>query len=217
MRKKFLRLHPGSKILGREYYHSPIAHVVESSRKRSSPPFDRSKVAPANKSETPQMGKDPRAVAKHPSPKENPCEGCRWFRARTDWSHNRIIGTCYFPFDEPTIWDCDACMHHLPRSHPGHTGTSGECRWGQVGQHSEPPNDDRSPSGTVENTRSAVVETPPSEEGGSLTSPNIRWVFNDQGVRYAVDSRVYPEGEEPFNQYGRLSDIFPPEAGYDSE
>ena len=51
----------------------------------------------------------------------------------------------------------------------------------------------------------------------SIGRENVRWVFNDQGVRYAVDARVYPEGEEPFNQYGRLSDIFPPEAGYGSE
>ena len=61
------------------------------------------------------------------------------------------------------------------------------------------------------------METPLPEEGCTVISPDIRWVFNDQGVLYAVDARVYPEGEEPYNMYGRLSDIFPPEAGYYSE
>ena len=68
----------------------------------------------------------------YPSPEESLCDGCRWRRARDDWTHNRIIGECYFPFDDPKIWDCDACMHHLPRCQAGHTGVPGECKWEQV-------------------------------------------------------------------------------------
>ena len=36
------------------------------------PSFDRSKIAPANKSETPKVGKDSRAVENHPNPAESP-------------------------------------------------------------------------------------------------------------------------------------------------
>ena len=96
------------------------------------PPFDRSKISPANESETPKKGKDLRAVEKYPEPASSPCAGCRWRRPRDDWSHNRTIGECYYPFDKPTIWDCDACMNHIPRYKAGHTGVPGECRWEQI-------------------------------------------------------------------------------------
>ena len=180
MRKKFDRLHPGSRYPSRSSSSSFAPDAVVSLDRRHLRCFDRSKVAPANTSETPQSGKDPRAVTKYPIPNENPCDGCRFSRPRNDWSHNRTIGTCYFPFDEPKIWDCDACMHHLPRYHAGHTGGPGECKW----EYYSTPGYGNIPGNTAMSTNPAAAETP-----------------------------VYSEGGESHN----VSDIFPPEAGHQTE
>ena len=47
----------------------------------------------------------------------------------------------------------------------------------------------------------------------SIGRENVRWVFSEQGVRYPVDARVYPEDAETYN----MASLFPPEAGYYSE
>ena len=54
-------------------------------------------------------------------------------RSRNDWTHNRKIGECSYPFDDPLIPLCDACIHHRPRNKmggdDGHTGIPDECKW----------------------------------------------------------------------------------------
>ena len=171
MIKKWKSLHPSQPPS-----ISFIPDAVVSPEKRHLFCFDRSKIAPANTSETPQRGKDSRALANYPSPNQNPCDGCRCGRARSDWSHNREIGTCYFPFDEPHIWECDACMHHLPRSHAGHTGVPGECRWEYEAQLTITVKADKSPERTVKNTKTATA-----------------------------DARAYPEDEESDDMFDTLS------------
>ena len=42
---------------------------------------------------------------------------------------------------------------------------------------------------------------------------NVKWMFTDQGVRIPVDARDYPDDAETY----KMSDLFPPEAGYYSE
>ena len=101
----------------------------------------------------------------------------------------------------------------------------------------------RSPAwrpGPAKNTKTSPKETPPPEEEydsdedqpmsflhvdgthsmgtrkdfiNSIGRENVRWIFSDQGVRFPVDARVYPEDAEDY----KMSDLFPSEAGYDSE
>ncbi len=90
------------------------------------PQFDRSSTARAQPG-VPVRGRHPQA----PPRKLTTCPGCRHFRARDDWEHNRVIGDCWYPHDEPTTWECDACMRHLPRD-KGHLLEAGKCKWGVV-------------------------------------------------------------------------------------
>ena len=93
------------------------------------PVFDPTTVARADTSEAPATGDDHRA----PKRVGSPCTGCKNMRARDDWTHNRKIGECCYPFNEPLIPLCDACIHHRKRDNmggdKGHTGIVGECRW----------------------------------------------------------------------------------------
>ena len=97
--------------------------------------FDRSQVKPANTTESPVKGADHRA----PKKSESACPGCHNFRARDDWTHNREIGQCSYPFDAPIIWDCNACMTGVPRFKAGHTGIPGECKWVDTGTRAGAP------------------------------------------------------------------------------
>ena len=89
-------------------------------------PIDASKVAPAQPGEL-TRGRDPRA----PKAKESACDGCRNFRPRNDWEHSRKIGKCSYPYDEPFISKCDACVARLPNYSSRHTFEAGKCRWGE--------------------------------------------------------------------------------------
>ena len=91
-------------------------------------PIDVSKVAPATPG-TPLKGRDPRAPKKA---KESVCDGCRNFRPRNDWEHSRKIGECSYPYDEPFIPQCEACVARLPNHSSQHTFEAGECRWGEA-------------------------------------------------------------------------------------
>ena len=53
-------------------------------------------------------------------------------RARDDWTHNRIIGQCSYPYDKAFIPQCEACQARKQRyggMPPLHTFKQGECRW----------------------------------------------------------------------------------------
>ena len=54
-------------------------------------------VARAQPGGEPQPGVDPRAASRS----SITGQGCRHRRARNDWAHNRVIGQCCYPFDEP--------------------------------------------------------------------------------------------------------------------
>ena len=69
---------------------------------------------------------------RHPdAPPQNgsPCPGCAKHRARTHFEHNRVLGECGYPYDDPEIWECDACMEGKGRNQAGHTGVVGKCKW----------------------------------------------------------------------------------------
>ena len=87
-------------------------------------PVDFSKVAQSQPGE-PAAGPDTRA----PKPSESPCQGCRSSRARSDWEHNRVIGECRYPYDDPWVPVCEACEDRKPRSDANHTFNSGKCKW----------------------------------------------------------------------------------------
>ena len=88
-------------------------------------PIDVSKVARPAPGGEPLPGRDPRA----PLPKDSTCRACKHSRPRNDWEHNRIIGQCSYPYDEPVIPECHACQDRKPREHEGHTYEQGKCRW----------------------------------------------------------------------------------------
>ena len=69
-------------------------------------------------------GRDHRAVAQ----KESKCPGCRFMRARNDWTHTREIGQCSYPHDEPFIPKCEACIGRRRQDHEDHTLVPGECK-----------------------------------------------------------------------------------------
>ena len=70
-------------------------------------------------------GRDPRAKP----PRDSNCPGCKHFRSRDDWEHNRVIGELCYPHDEPVIPECDACQRRVARYAAGHTYEAGKCRW----------------------------------------------------------------------------------------
>ena len=59
-----------------------------------------------------------RGVRDHRAPpnKDSPCPGCRHNRSRVDWEHNRVIGQCAYPHDDPWIPECRVCQDRLPRA-----------------------------------------------------------------------------------------------------
>ena len=87
-------------------------------------PVDLASVAQAQPGDA-LLGRDPRAKPA----KESSCPGCRHFRARNDWEHNRVIGECSYPHDHPWIPDCPACQRRAPRLHEDHTYEHDKCRW----------------------------------------------------------------------------------------
>ena len=56
------------------------------------------------------------------------CRGCRHRRARNDWSHNRVIGQCCYPHDEPEVLEREARTNHIPRGHYGNLFEPCTCR-----------------------------------------------------------------------------------------
>ena len=62
-------------------------------------PIDISKVARAQPGQYPAG----RGVRDHRAPpnKDSPCPGCRHNRSQVDWEHNRVIGQCAYPHDDP--------------------------------------------------------------------------------------------------------------------
>jgi len=88
--------------------------------------IDRTKIAHAASGGAPTPGvRDPRA----PPMATSPCLGCSSLRYRGDIDHNRKVGECSYPYDEPDIWACDACLLHRNRLHHTHTQKVGECKW----------------------------------------------------------------------------------------
>ena len=85
-------------------------------------------VARAQLGGEPQPGVDPRAASRS----STTCQGCRHRRARIDWTHNRVIGQCCYPYDVPAIWACEACVNHLPRDRDGQLFEPGRCRLAAV-------------------------------------------------------------------------------------
>ena len=92
----------------------------------------------------------------------------------------------------------------------------------------------------MKNTKTIITEIPPSEgvsdsdddhpmsflhtDGTHSTGTrrdfinrvgreNVRWAVSDQGIRYPVDARAYPEDEESDDMFDTLS----PEAGHSCE
>ena len=120
------------------------------------------KVAKADPSEQPVAGNDRRAPPKH----QSPCPGCRHFRSRDDWEHNRVIGQCCYPFDDPTIWKCPACLAHKSLSTAGHTDVPGECKGAQVASRQSVPRSNKYPRVPRKKADSAVSYT-------HLTLPTI--------------------------------------------
>ena len=90
-------------------------------------PVDTTHIARAQPGGEPQPGPDSRAPAK----KDSPCPGCRWSRSRDDFTHThtRKIGECSYPYDEPFIPECQACLERKHREHPTHTHEENKCRW----------------------------------------------------------------------------------------
>ena len=89
-------------------------------------PIDVSKVARAQPGDAPTPGKDTRAPKMG---KDTPCPGCKHSRARDDWEHNRVIGQCWYPYDEPWIPECPGCQARKPRHDASHTYRLDECRY----------------------------------------------------------------------------------------
>ena len=81
-------------------------------------PIDPSSVAQAQPGEA-LPGRDPRAKPVNVSA----CPGCRHFRTRDDWEHNREIGECSYPHDRPWIPECAACQRRALRTHEEHVRT----------------------------------------------------------------------------------------------
>ena len=46
---------------------------------------------------------------------------CRRRRATNDWAHARVMGQGCYPFGEPEILECEACVHHVPCDRDGRT------------------------------------------------------------------------------------------------
>jgi len=107
-----------------------IRYMLESSTLGHSivpvyPNFDPNRpIARAQPGGEPNRGVDHRAAPRS----ETTCQGGRHRRARNDWTHSREIGKCGYPYDEPEILDCEACMNHLPRYREGHSFEPGQCR-----------------------------------------------------------------------------------------
>ncbi len=65
-------------------------------------PVDRSSIARATPGGIPLVrGRDPNAL---PVGAGSPCAGCRHYRGRNDIEHNRKVGECGYPYDEPMIF-----------------------------------------------------------------------------------------------------------------
>ena len=76
-----------------------------------------------------ESAKDPRAPADF---RNSTCVGCRGQRGRNDWTHSREIGQCYYPYDEPWIPKCEACVKRITIGARGalqHTLINGECKF----------------------------------------------------------------------------------------
>ncbi len=92
-------------------------------------PIDMDTVAKAQPGSAPHPGRDHRAKL----PKDSPCLGCKHYRARDDWEHNRKIGECSYPYDEAVVPVCDCCQKRRPRYSPDHSYRDGDCRWAVAG------------------------------------------------------------------------------------
>ena len=96
---------------------------------KTSYPVTRDNIAPA----APQpeggvtfTGRDPDAP---PAGPDSPCTGCRHRRAKDDPEHSRVVGQCGYPYDQPRVWECDACFNKKPRFNEAHTYEDGKCKW----------------------------------------------------------------------------------------
>ena len=62
------------------------------------------------------------------SRKRYQCPGCNSNAARHDVRHDR--GTdCRFPYDDPIVWNCAACVSHKGSTHSAHSFELGDCQW----------------------------------------------------------------------------------------
>ena len=78
----------------------------------------------------PYKGAKPQEPDKRaPLPEASGCKSCRSRRKASHWGHSRTIGECRYPYTEPIIWECQACMHDKPRFGGGHLNEFGKCQW----------------------------------------------------------------------------------------
>ena len=131
-------------------------------------PVDPESVAHAQPGEVPP-DRDPRIKR----PKDSACPGCRHFRARHDWAHNREIGECSYPHDHPWIPECTACQKRALRYHEEHTYEQGKCKWALALSHV----DDR--SRPLCSRPSAHLAPSSMQHGGASSSGENRQVAPD--------------------------------------
>ena len=126
-------------------------------------PIDRATIARATPGGVPTRSRDPNA----PEPKGSPCLGCRHYRARNDPEHNRKVGECGYPYDNPEIWACDACLEHKPRLDQKHTYTPSECKWATAQVRSHAPRTGRHPRDPATPASDDPTANAPGTVGGT--------------------------------------------------
>jgi len=61
-------------------------------------------------------------------PRDSTCPGCKFSRAKDDWTRTREFGQCGWPYTKAFVPKCVACQLRTQISDPRHTLTQGECR-----------------------------------------------------------------------------------------
>ena len=163
-------------------------------------PIDMDTVAKAQPGSAPHPGRDHRAKL----PKVSPCLGCKHYRARDDWEHNRKIGECSYPYDEAVVPVCDGCQKRRPRYSPDHSYRDGDCRWAVAGvRASATRRNPHEPANKAENEPTAHAPgTLDGEELGAEGEEDIAAIDRATAARAAntgssSSSSAAPSGGQP--------------------